>query len=844
MKKIGLALSGGGFRATLYHLGLARFLYDAGLLSSVTHISSVSGGSIFAAHLALNWDRYNGSSKDFDAAAAELLSFVRLDVRNRIVRRWLLAAPVNFLRRLCFMRANRRLMRVGLLEAHYQRYLFGDKLLSELPKTPQLHILATDLNEGGICSFNRNGALFQRRQADGTFRFQNVNVGLATVPMAVAASSAFPGFFPPIHLSTADVGASPGEFAHQTFTDGGIFDNLGVRLFRCLERSWLAEDPLAQNDFVDFEDVGAALIAAASSSEETPIRRVSQVLATYARQPGRMLLSNESAGESWPMSPTVRMEEGRNHFLSSFGDLLRNYPLNHEPLFAGLKLEDPHAQALLRTRQREGCLLDTVDQFWLNRHLVEAAFRLVTGRKCFRRLNSSLDGVLVSDVGKDFNIQSHASGGGLIQAALRSTDILMDRVWQLEKETFANTAGFTFAPVTSVVDQADDPTAMPAAVQRQVAKIRTDLDRFSSLEISSLVRHGYCVGHKACRLNQDVFGVDLPKGTVWQMFPPTPPVNVPAKTAEESKAPRPETVEARRLQASAPRRIFSTLLDYRDWVSYFFLPILGLLFFLLPYIVIQSYERSVRLSHLAESLSQSSQDLGIMCRLLDGTTQPWIGEAAEEIRGFSEPNYKGFEILQDSRIIDMRSWNPSMSAKNDSNSAVYGYRRIKIQKKPEHAGKNLFRLAALSTHPNAQLRFPLQEVQPKLHLATLDSTIQGEKRVRWEVSVDVSRMLKGEVTDLSYEHISPGEFLRRGPASTSIVFDFQVDTAEVTRWFLLPRGKEYRSFRILQWETDKPDKVEPVKVVNEYLADDYTILAYKLISVKAGYSHELTWFYK
>ena len=63
MKKIGLALSGGGFRATLYHLGLVRFLRDAGLLSQVTHITSVSGGSIIAAHLALNWGHFTGSAK-------------------------------------------------------------------------------------------------------------------------------------------------------------------------------------------------------------------------------------------------------------------------------------------------------------------------------------------------------------------------------------------------------------------------------------------------------------------------------------------------------------------------------------------------------------------------------------------------------------------------------------------------------------------------------------------------------------------------------------------------------------------------------------------------------------
>src|SRR6516164_11213082 len=100
IKKLGLALSGGGFRATLYHLGLVRFLRDAGILSRVSQITSVSGGSIIAAHLVLNWGRYNGSPEDFEAAAAELLAFVRLDVRNRILRRFPLTLPLRWLLRL------------------------------------------------------------------------------------------------------------------------------------------------------------------------------------------------------------------------------------------------------------------------------------------------------------------------------------------------------------------------------------------------------------------------------------------------------------------------------------------------------------------------------------------------------------------------------------------------------------------------------------------------------------------------------------------------------------------------------------------------------------------------
>jgi predicted acylesterase/phospholipase RssA len=135
MKKIGLALSGGGFRATLFHLGLVRFLHDTGILSNVSHITAVSGGSIIAAHLGLNWNRYTGSADEFHAAASELLAFIRLDVRNRIVRRYPLAFPVRVMRRLG-RRSNRKLTRTGLLEYHYEEYLYGDTSLGRLRGLP------------------------------------------------------------------------------------------------------------------------------------------------------------------------------------------------------------------------------------------------------------------------------------------------------------------------------------------------------------------------------------------------------------------------------------------------------------------------------------------------------------------------------------------------------------------------------------------------------------------------------------------------------------------------------------------------------------------------------------
>jgi predicted acylesterase/phospholipase RssA len=863
MKKLGLALSGGGFRASLYHLGLLRFLRDAAILSQVTHITSVSGGSIMAAHLVLNWDRYNGDAAEFDAAAAEFLAFVRLDVRNRIVRRFPLTIPLRWPLRL-MGRSSRKLTRTGLLEYHYERFLYGDKSLFELPERPQLHILATNLSEGCLCSFNRDGLLMVRHQPAGTFRLDRIHVGLATVAMAVSASSAFPGFFPPLELTGAEVGASAGEFGRQVYSDGGMFDNLGVRMFHCLERSLLDESPLCRDDFVDFPATVESLVEASKSADETPLRRLAQLLTVASRHRDLLQSSREAsldegfhpAGATRPLaslSPLPVASAGwigdnEDVVLSALWNVMHHYQFRLDPLFVGLGPLESEAESLLRASRIDGQPLVASDQLWLNRHLLEAAFRQATGRACFRRLNSVLDGVLVSDVGKSIEAESNRRAGGLIRTALRATDILMDRVWQLEIEKFQDLQGFVFAPITEVVEPDEDATAMHAETQRQVARIRTDLDRFSPLEISSLVRHGYCVGRKVCRANPDLFGADMPVGGPWDPIPAPPSVAAAGPTVTHkdgfTRAPAAVTTDARTLQGSALRRIWSSMLDRRDWVSYVYVPIIVPILILLPYIGYRVYERTHRLNQLVQSFAQGSRDLETLNEMLETNPSAWTGEPAERVRDLDEPDLKGFEILQDSRIIDLRGWHTGVSGKAAPDSLAHVYRRLKVVQHREITGNNLFRLHLVQTSPQTQVRFPPQQLQPKLRMCDLPSSVTGEEACRFVASFDFQGVPPGEHVDLIVEALSTGQYLERGPYGSAIPFIVEVETAELTTWILMPRGREYRNFRISRHETGKPEKTESVRIVTEYLADDFTILAFKLVALKPGWTYLVNWTYK
>src|SRR5436190_5502457 len=85
---VALCLSGGGYRAALFHLGAVRRLNELGILGHLDTISAVSGGSILAGHLAAtigpSWPEPGKAFADFDTKVAA--PFHALCSRN--IRTW------------------------------------------------------------------------------------------------------------------------------------------------------------------------------------------------------------------------------------------------------------------------------------------------------------------------------------------------------------------------------------------------------------------------------------------------------------------------------------------------------------------------------------------------------------------------------------------------------------------------------------------------------------------------------------------------------------------------------------------------------------------------------------
>ena len=263
--KFGLALSGGGFRASLFHIGMLARLAELDLLRHVEVISCVSGGSIIGAHYYLELRQLLESKPDGEIkqqdymelvqrVQRDFLAGVQRNIRMRVAADWLCNVKMMMVPNYT------RTQRVGEL---FEKEIFArvqgcssDKpiWLNELfirpkdappnfhpkyhnwkreAKVPMLILNATALNSGHNWQFtaswmgeppleidqeiDSNNRLRRMYYYEAPEKYKQFRLG-----HAVAASACVPGLFEPLTL--------PDLYEDVTvrLVDGGVHDNQGT----------------------------------------------------------------------------------------------------------------------------------------------------------------------------------------------------------------------------------------------------------------------------------------------------------------------------------------------------------------------------------------------------------------------------------------------------------------------------------------------------------------------------------------------------------------------------------------------------------------------------------------
>ena len=266
---IGLGLSGGGFRATLFHIGSCWRLVELGVLTKVGRISSVSGGSIFAGVLAANWKTLAADPGKYpDLIVQPLRQFCRRSIDTPAIGEGILVPWKSA---------------GDLLEADY-RTLF-DTSLDKLPDSPVFIFNSTNLQTGRDFRFSKPYM--------GDYRIGLIKDPTLPLAKVVAASSAFPPFLSPIVIDNpgkfipvegADLNGRPEFTEHLYLSDGGVYDNLGLETIwnRC--ETVLASDagaPFGLGDVVETDWVRQTLRALDVATDQSRGLRKRALVADY-----------------------------------------------------------------------------------------------------------------------------------------------------------------------------------------------------------------------------------------------------------------------------------------------------------------------------------------------------------------------------------------------------------------------------------------------------------------------------------------------------------------------------------------------------------------------------------
>lgn len=276
---IALALSGGGIRAMVFHMGVLRVLAERGALEDVCRLSTVSGGSLLIGLIYTEAGMRWPTSEQF-------LSSIYPVIRKKLCARNLLMGTVHQLaqpKNWCFL-----LSRANLLALALKSEWGITANLSDVPATPEWSINGTTAENGK------------------RFRFKNDSIGDYTLgyakpdgyPLAnaLAVSAAFPGGFGPLKLDATqfqwrklpfwgatDDEAQPVEVGYKQLHlyDGGVYDNLGLEPFFDAGKGQ-SKHP---SELIIVSDAGAPLRTGFSLFALNPwrLKRVADIMSDQAR---------------------------------------------------------------------------------------------------------------------------------------------------------------------------------------------------------------------------------------------------------------------------------------------------------------------------------------------------------------------------------------------------------------------------------------------------------------------------------------------------------------------------------------------------------------------------------
>lgn len=304
-----------------------------------------------------------------------------------------------------------------------------------------------------------------------------------------------------------------------------------------------------------------------------------------------------------------------------------------------------------------------------------------------------------------------------------------------------------------------------------------------------------------------------------------PPLNSIAAASERASL----------LRFSSIRRIWSSLLDFKDWPTYVWVPLLSVVLLAIPYLIAEMQERTRQQQIVLSAMAQSSPIYRKVLNLLEqGPVESIPLAEFDEVDQLDPLDFTGFEIVTDIRVFDLRPWtNPDHELPGPTSYGILRVRRT------------------MQGQQNPYLRFHFFTLDEKIYFKIHNKSLQPRMRrmkteqgtYQWEIVLDMSHVPLGGNVEIIAEAVIASDMISERDDESRFSFSVPAETGFQQIWMILPENRIYDHFELSRHPIEQPESFEIVEPHSSVELPLGSIATFQMINPQENYRYEcqLNW---
>ena len=277
-------------------------------------------------------------------------------------------------------------------------------------------------------------------------------------------------------------------------------------------------------------------------------------------------------------------------------------------------------------------------------------------------------------------------------------------------------------------------------------------------------------------------------------------------------------------------------------MTYLFFPLVIILMLAVPTLVVWSYIHVTRDGMALRAMAESDRDEAKLIELVrNGPVRSLEGMPVRDVDHLDPPDYRGFAILSDGHILDLRRHGfPVISSFMEPEGEFYQYRHFLVRKNAVRGADEHLRFQFRGKSAKFRFRCANSDLQPVLKRMRLDSSKAATRESMYllELDLDFSKIANGATVDVVAEGLLENDPDGEHSRSRLVPHTSYGETKTATMWILVPQHWNAERLELIAYDRNKPEEQRSVRPTRQFEALGGAVLGWQIIGPEPDTTYE------